>query len=185
MLISYQYTGEVNQRRAPGSVVATGVRPCKDGYVNIAGGGTRFPKTLQLIGMPELAEDPRFATLMARAQPGRADEFDEYYLPWLMERNMVEIWKASQEVQLLSGPIYTSKDVLEDPHFRTRGYWAEIDHPEAGRLTYPGAPFKMAETPWQLRCPAPLLGQHNEEVYCGRLGLSREDLVKLREMGVI
>jgi len=185
MFISYQYTGEVNVRRATGSAVATGVRPCKDGYVNIAGGGVRFTKTLQMMGMPELLEDSRFATPEERAKPGRSDEFDEYYLPWLLERSMRDVWRISQEAHLLSGPIYTSKDVLEDPHFRERDFWAEIDHSEAGKLTYTGAPFRMSETPWQLRSPAPLLGQHNSEIYCGRLGLSKEDLVKLREMRVI
>ena len=60
----------------------------------------------------------------------------------------------------------------------------EVDHPAAGRVKYPGAPFKMMETPWEIRRPAPLLGQHNEEVM-GELGYTKEDLVRLREQGVI
>ncbi|GAI97702.1 unnamed protein product, partial [marine sediment metagenome] len=65
-----------------------------------------------------------------------------------------------------------------------REFFIEISHPVAGNLLYPGAPFRMSETPWQTG-RAPLLGEHNEEIYCQRLGYSREDLVKLREGGVI
>jgi len=60
----------------------------------------------------------------------------------------------------------------------------EIDRPVTGKMTYPGAPFRMSEAGWQIRRPAPLFGQHNEEVY-GEIGYSREDLVQLRQAGVI
>jgi crotonobetainyl-CoA:carnitine CoA-transferase CaiB-like acyl-CoA transferase len=76
------------------------------------------------------------------------------------------------------------KDVVEEPQWRSRDYWTEIEHPVAGKLTYPGAPVNMPEQAWQAKRPAPLLGQHNEEVY-GGLGYSKDDLVKLRERGVI
>jgi crotonobetainyl-CoA:carnitine CoA-transferase CaiB-like acyl-CoA transferase len=74
--------------------------------------------------------------------------------------------------------------MLDDPHYKAREYWVEVEHPVTGRLRYSGQPFRMGENPWRLRRPAPLLGQHNEEVYAG-LGYSKEDLVKLREIGVI
>ncbi|MFQ5925569.1 MAG: CoA transferase, partial [Dehalococcoidia bacterium] len=77
------------------------------------------------------------------------------------------------------------EELLNDPHFRERGFWAEIDHPMTGKLTYPGAPIKAEEMPWVIRRSAPLLGQHNEEIYCDRLGYSRQDLVKLKEARVI
>jgi CoA:oxalate CoA-transferase len=94
------------------------------------------------------------------------------------------VWAAAQACSILSGPIFTVDEVVDDPHYKGRGYWVEIEHPVAGRLRYPGQPFRMSEHPWRLRRPAPLLGQHNEEVY-GALGYSKEDLVKLREMGAI
>ena len=64
-------------------------------------------------------------------------------------------------------------------------FFEEVDHPVIGRVTMPGAPFKMAESPWRLKSPAPLLGEHNEEVYCRLLGYSREELVRLKESGII
>jgi len=74
--------------------------------------------------------------------------------------------------------------LLNEPQLQERGFWVEIDHPVVGRLTYPGRPALSAELPWVIRRPAPLLGEHNEEVYTS-LGYTKEDLVKLREGGII
>jgi crotonobetainyl-CoA:carnitine CoA-transferase CaiB-like acyl-CoA transferase len=100
-----------------------------------------------------------------------------------MEHTKREILTRGQEAGVMCGMVNTTEGLVNDPHWRAREFWIEMEHPVAGKLTYTGAPFR-AETPWQLRRPAPLLGQHNEEVY-GALGYSREDLVKLREEGVI
>jgi crotonobetainyl-CoA:carnitine CoA-transferase CaiB-like acyl-CoA transferase len=84
----------------------------------------------------------------------------------------------------MSGPINTTEDLLREPQFQERGFWAEIDHPVVGKLTCPGMPAISSELPWEIRRPAPLLGEHNEEVYAS-LGYTREDLMKLREGGII
>jgi crotonobetainyl-CoA:carnitine CoA-transferase CaiB-like acyl-CoA transferase len=76
------------------------------------------------------------------------------------------------------------RDLLEAPELGARGFFQEIDHPVAGRQTYPGPPFRPEAMPWQ-GARAPLLGEHNEEIYCSELGLNREELVILRAGGVI
>jgi crotonobetainyl-CoA:carnitine CoA-transferase CaiB-like acyl-CoA transferase len=78
----------------------------------------------------------------------------------------------------------TIPDLLETPQLRDRGFFDEVDHPSAGRQTYPGPPFRLEAMPWQA-ARAPLLGEHNEEIYCGELGLRREELTILRASGVI
>ena len=80
--------------------------------------------------------------------------------------------------------ISTIDELSDDPQLKDRGYFVDIDHPVAGKLTYPGAPFKMSETPWQAT-RAPLLGEHNKEIYGQRLGYSKDDLVRLRERDII
>ena len=80
--------------------------------------------------------------------------------------------------------VRTVQDLLEAPQLRTRGFFDEIDHPSAGRQTYPGPPFQPEAMPWQA-ARAPLLGEHNEEIYCNELGLRHEELVILRASGVI
>ena len=184
MRITYQYTGDVSPRLPVGWAFASGVFPCKDGYMDIMGSAIFFPKMAAMLGMPELLEHPRFSNFIEQARPEVAEEFLTILLPWLQERTKREIWEAAQEVQMLSAPIYTSEDLLKDPHYNERGFWVEIDHPVTGTVKYPGAPFKMLETPWQIRRPAPLLGQHNQEVL-GKLGYTKEDLVRLRQQGVI
>ena len=93
--------------------------------------------------------------------------------------------KECQKYKLFVTAVMTPKDVVESEHFAERGFWVEVEHPVTGKQTYPGSPVKMTETPWQVRMPAPLLGQHNQEVYCDRLGYSKQDLMRMRETGII
>src|SRR5205823_1115620 len=79
----------------------------------------------------------------------------------------------------------TFGEVTADDHLKERGYWMEETHPVAGKLTYPGAPFKLAEGGFVQRRPAPTLGQHNYEIFCGRLNLSPKDLTHLSADAVI
>ncbi|MCH7801628.1 MAG: CoA transferase [Chloroflexi bacterium] len=183
-LTAYAYTGESYTRPDPGYRVASGTRPCADGYVNILGFGVRFRNICEMIGHPELADDPTFADPASRSDPDLAMAFDEYYLPWLMERTKLEAVKEAQEHQLLAGPINTVEDVFNDPHFEYRGYWESIDHPQTGELTYPGRPFRMDGAELPPRSPAPLLGQHTVEVL-ENLGHSKQDISLLRESGAI
>jgi crotonobetainyl-CoA:carnitine CoA-transferase CaiB-like acyl-CoA transferase len=182
--IAYQYTGEVNERLPTTQAFATGAFPCKDGYVTIMGGAIWFHKLAAMLEMPELLQHPVYSNLMEQAKPEVAEEFLTILLPWLLKRTKREVWEAAQAQKMLSSPIYTAEDMLTDPHYIERGFWADIDHPQAGTLKYPGAPFKMSETPWKIKRPAPLLGQHNEEVLADQ-GYSKEEIVMLRQQGVI
>ncbi|MBM3947363.1 MAG: CoA transferase [SAR202 cluster bacterium] len=193
-LVGYQYTGTTFTRRPAGAGIASGVKPCKDGYINLVGAGVRFSRIVTMLGKPEILKDPRFATPEARTLPENVQAFEEeYVLPWLSERTMEEAWAAAQAVGVLSGPVFTVRDIVEREHFVGRGAFAALDHPVAGRLMYPSRPFIMMETPSLLEqrpgspvCrPAPLLGQHNREVYHGLLGLSQSELDALSAAGVI
>ena len=183
-LTGYQYTGETGRRQALGPRLASGVRPCADGYVNLLGAARWFPNVCRMLGREDLVHDPRFATPERRATPEAAEAFEEYYLPWLMERTMRQVVALAQQHHILSAPIYTTEDLLRDPHFQERGVWEEIDHPYTGPAVYPGRPFIMGATPRPPARRAPLLGEHTAEVL-GELGYRREDLALLREHGVI
>jgi crotonobetainyl-CoA:carnitine CoA-transferase CaiB-like acyl-CoA transferase len=74
--------------------------------------------------------------------------------------------------------------VARDPQLRARGYWVEIDDPVLGHLVIPGAPYRLAKTPWRTSA-APVLGADNEAVYCTELGLAREELDRLSASGVV
>ena len=177
----YQYTGEISARASSigFGLLPSGGFPCKDGYVYMIVDPGWWPKLVQLMEMPDLLE--RFPNVFDST---RKDEFDAILLPWLLDRTKKELHMKAGALKLNLAAVNTMDDVFNDEQFGARGTFVEIDHPVAGKLTYPGRPFIMPDTPWQIRMPAPLLGQHNEEVY-GKLGYAREDLVKLRERGVI
>lgn len=156
---------------------------CKDGYIQV---------TLRL------AED---MALMA-ALTGREEFLDpdigwmgtnSCLNPWKVDRLLTEafkdrskeeIFKSAQEMRLFFGAVRNVEDIFNSEHYRERGFWAEVDHPVAGRVSMPARPFIMSETPVNVG-RSPLLGEYNEEIYCERLGYSRQDLTRMREMGVI
>jgi crotonobetainyl-CoA:carnitine CoA-transferase CaiB-like acyl-CoA transferase len=184
MRIAYQLTGDVNVRLPTTQAFASGVFPCKDGYVEMRGGSIWFPKMASMLGMPELLNHPRFSSLIEQTKPEVAEEFLGILLPWLQERTKLEVWQAAQEKRMLSSPIYNPEDLVNDPHYHERRFWVDIEHPTAGPVTIPGAPFKMSKTPWRVKRPAPRLGEHNVEIL-GHLGNSEEDIVRLRQQGTI
>jgi crotonobetainyl-CoA:carnitine CoA-transferase CaiB-like acyl-CoA transferase len=174
----------MNARNLP--VYPWGAFPTNDGYISIQGvgrGEAWMPRLYAMMGMPELAEDPRFSTPQARLQ--NSDEFNALLYSWLVDHSKQEIFDAADTYRYPMAPVYTTEEIMNSPHHRERGFFIEIDHPQAGKLTYPGAPFIMSQGGFSVRRPAPLLGEHNEEIYCGLLGYSRGDLSVLRKLNSI
>jgi len=161
----------------------SGILPCKDGYIGaITITADKWPVLCQWMGMPELTEDPRFLTAADRAE--NIDELDAIMISWLVEHDSEELYKEAQKRRLPFGVPASSKMLLESQHIKERGYFVEVEHPATGKVRYPGAQVKMGDLPYKLK-GAPLLGEHNEEVYCSKLGYNKRDLVRLREQGVI
>jgi len=157
---------------------------CKDGFISAtAPEEAQWQRLVELMGNPEWAKDPRFENRVKRSQ--HADELDERIESWFASRGKAEIFAACQERNVPFSPIQDIREVVECPHLEERRYFVQIEHPEAGEITCPGPPYKLSETPWELRRRAPLLGEHNEEVYRGLLGYSPKDLAGWREEGII
>ena len=97
---------------------------------------------------------------------------------WVVERAI--------ENRVPASPVgVTAERLARDEHLGERGFFVEMDHPEAGKLRYPSVPFRFSETDSSTRVSAPLLGQHNDEVYGEGLGFSGEELARLRREGTI
>lgn len=179
-----QYTGRPFTRGAVGAGYPAAAYPCRDGYILFAAGGERFFRRLcWVMGRQDILEDPRWATGTARLD--HEDEFNEIFFPWLMERSKEEIFRVCQEAGVMCAPVNTVEDLFHDQQLGARGFFTPVDNWEAGRLYQPSAPFKMTETQWRVRAPAPTLGQDNGAVYRGWLGYTKRDLTLLRSMGVI
>ncbi len=184
-LAAVAYSGEPTFRRVFGrrfNVLPFGAYPCADGYAHFTGSQQAWwPLFCKAIGRPDLATDGRYLGQNFN-NLGRAEEVDELFFPWILSRQKREIMELCHE--FAGSPVNTMEDLFQDRHVRARGFFVPLDHPEAGRLEYPGAPFNPAEAPHRLR-RAPLLGEHTEQVLMGRLGLARPEVVALAQAGVI
>lgn len=159
--------------------------PCKDGYVSICTlEDHHWEAFLKIVGDPELLKNPRYHDRRAMGEQ-YADEVDAKLAPWLMEHTKEEFFSICRRAALPFASVRTTDEVVNCPHLKEREYFVEMEHPVCGTLIYPGAPYKLSKTPWKMNRPAPILGEHNEEVLCGLLGYSRADLVALRQTGAI
>jgi len=93
---------------------------------------------------------------------------------------------GAYEKMIYVAPVANTKDISEDIQLEARHFWVEMPHPELGRdIPYCGPFIQLSETPIQYRRRAPLIGEHNKEIYGGELGLADAELKKLKEKGVI
>lgn len=157
---------------------------CRDGYIMISVLSDReWGDLVEFMGNPSWAKDDRFNTWLERHI--YSDAINPHVGEWLQQYKKEEIFHQLQAEAIAAASVNTAEEVVKSPQLEHRGFFAEIDHPEAGKLKYPTASYKFSRTPWRAERAAPLLGQHNEFVYCERLGYNRQDLVRMKESGVI
>ena len=157
---------------------------CKDGYVGINSWGIAQWKTMCVfLGMPELAEDPLLQNDKSIRE--HQDLIRAAFAEKIAKREKKELFESAGGWHVPISLPLTTKEILESPQHISRNYFDNIDHPLIGKVTMPGAPFKMTATPWRSEKAAPLLGQHNKEVYSQMLRYTVDDLKRLKEGGVI
>jgi crotonobetainyl-CoA:carnitine CoA-transferase CaiB-like acyl-CoA transferase len=161
------------------------VIPCKDGFMALCAPQLKqWLRFLDLMGSPEWTQDPRYRDRHAM-EDDYPEEVDALLAPWFLERTKKELFELFEKNAIPFAPLYNMADEADDPHLGEREFFVTVDRDETGTLKYPGAPYKFSKTPWTLNRPAPMLGEHNEEIYCRRLGYPREDLMALKRAGVI
>jgi len=95
-----------------------------------------------------------------------------------------EIYRRSQEKAVPLGAVRSAHQVLRDKQMAARQFFVEIER-GGSKLTFPGVPYRFSEVQMESPSAAPLLGQHNDEIYCGRMGYTKRELIKFKEAGVI
>ncbi len=168
-----------------GWATPSGELPCKDGSVAITAPLDNHWKGLfEVMGNPDWSKAD-----FARSPETRLENFElinKLVKQWTETRPRDEIVQECGAKRVPVCPLNrTMKEIIEDAHLAARGYFVEIEHPEVGKLKYPSVPYKLFETPAKFDRPAPCLGQHNEEVYCGRLGRTKQDLKIMKKTDVI
>jgi crotonobetainyl-CoA:carnitine CoA-transferase CaiB-like acyl-CoA transferase len=177
--------------REPAGTGLKGVAPSnifesRDGewLVIAANADNVFRRLCEAMGQPELADDPRFTTHLARGE--NQEEIEGIVSEWAAARDANEIDRVLNEAGVICGPIYTIADIFADEHFRAREMLVECEDPEFGPYIGPGIVPKFSETPGRVRWSGTWEeGSHNREVYGRLLGLSDERLDELRREGVL
>ncbi len=110
----------------------------------------------------------------------------EVMADFFVQMPQAEIWQGGQERDFPWGGVRTLDDIMGDPHLEERNFFVQVEHPELGQsFTYPGAAAIYNGSPWTISRRAPLIGEHNQEVLCGELGVSQSELNLLAESGVV
>ncbi len=157
---------------------------CNDGYFFVVCNTDRFwANWVEVMGNPDWAMSELFQDRASRRENWDAAKI--MIEEWAKEKTVDEIVRAAQAKRVPCTPVNTIKESVNSELLAARDYFTEVDHKEAGKLKYPGAPYKLSFTPWHVERPAPLLGEHNEEICCGRLGYTKQDLAVMRAEGVV
>ncbi len=137
---------------------------------------------VEAMGRPNWALDPRFATAQGRLQ--HIDELHARLEEWTADKDQYELAHLLQSHGVAAAPVLDIAGLYHDPHLRARGTFVEVEHPLGFRETIYGAYVKMSRTPPRVR-PGPMMGQDNEKVFKGLLGLSEAEYRRLVEAQVI
>lgn len=138
-----------------------GMIRCRDGYVQVIGVQDEHWRRLGTLAGAEVFAQERFATNAGRAE--HAVALNALLVSWCAERTKAEVYQTMATAGFAAGYFATPQDLLDSPQLAAREFFQTVDHPAAGRLTLPGLPYQLSETPGRLR-PAPALGAHTEEV---------------------
>ena len=172
-------TGAILPNVAPSNVYKT-----RDGMVLIAANqDTVFSRLAEAMGQPELSSDPRYSSHGARG--AHQVELDGRVEAWTSTLSTREVLDLMDRHGVPAGLIYRPPDMLDDPHFKARDAIVSVPHPDFGELRMQNVAPKLSETPGSIRSPSPEMGQHNDEVYRGLLGLDDARYAALKAAKVV
>lgn len=142
-----------------------------------------WERLAQAMGRIDLAQDPALATLAGRLR--RVEQIESAVEAWTRTLSPREATEILQQHGIPAFPCFDSRDLAEDEHLRTEGFFVELDHPEVGRKLHLGVPWRMSRTPCGIERSAPLLGQHTAYVLGELLGYDDVRIQQLDESGVL
>lgn len=172
-------TGAILPKVAPSNVY-----PTQDGEVLIgANQDSVFRRLATAMKRPELADDPRYASHTARGE--HQAELDTLIADWTKGFESARLLALMEEHGVPAGKIFKAPDMLEDPQYQAREAVVNVKHPHFENIWMQNVAPKLSQTPGRIGWPGPELGAHNEEVYCGLLGKSGDELKDLQERGIV
>jgi crotonobetainyl-CoA:carnitine CoA-transferase CaiB-like acyl-CoA transferase len=187
LVAEYAVAGVVRERSGsilPG-IAPSNVYRCRDGdYMIGANQDSLFGRLAEVMGQPELARDPRYVNHAARG--ANQAELDVLIEAWTLTRTVDEVEALMLAASIPAGRIYKAPDLVADPHIAAREAIIDVPHPRWPGLKMQGVFPKMSVTPGSVRSIAPqVVGQHNDEVFRGLLGLGDDEMLALATAGAI
>ncbi len=186
-VIGYDQLGLVKQRRgnrmeedSPRNTYRT-----RDGrWIAISASSQKtYERLCHAMGRDDLATDPRFRDNVRRV--ANADALDAILAEWFAGRDSREVIELFDRENVVAGLVYDIRDIFEDPHYAARGNIVEVPDGDFGTVRMQGVVPRFMRTPGAVRHSGGALGEHNEVVFCGELGLSRQELARLEAEGVV
>jgi crotonobetainyl-CoA:carnitine CoA-transferase CaiB-like acyl-CoA transferase len=182
----YDLLGHVRERSGgalPG-IAPSNTYPTRDGaYVVIAGNSNPiFKRLMQVIGRPDLADDPAFAQNDGRA--AQSALLDAAISGWTSANSIANVLAALEETGVPAGRIYSVADIVADPHYQARGMLLQAELPGGARVKMPGIVPKLSDTPGAVRWQGPALGEHTSAVLA-ELGIAAHDIQRMKDEGVV
>jgi crotonobetainyl-CoA:carnitine CoA-transferase CaiB-like acyl-CoA transferase len=187
--------------RAFGDQLRRIIFPCQDGHVAVMGvmNAREWGPMVEWLCSEGMAEDLTDASWAILAEHAGQDRLTQAALTaaelahvydvlgrFFLKHTKGELAEEAQRRRIILFPVHTARDLLGHPQLLARSFFQALEHPDLDEaLCYPGAPYQLSRTPWQLRRSAPLIGEHNETIYGGELGLSRAELALLMAAGAI
>jgi crotonobetainyl-CoA:carnitine CoA-transferase CaiB-like acyl-CoA transferase len=184
---------EGDRIRRGAKVSLRAVYPCRDGYVStriLAGGmGNLFQPLVEWMDSEGMAEDLKDIDWtkvdILKLTQEEVQHYEEVLDKFFQRHSRAEIDEQALRRGFMAYPFIHPKDLIEDVQLKDRGFFVEVNHPELGAsLVYPGMPYKSSGCPPSTPCRAPLIGEHNNEVY-QKLGMSEKDIAELKKRSII
>jgi CoA:oxalate CoA-transferase len=186
-LEQYNRTGKLPARSGNGgngAISPYGVYPAKDGFVAIhTGTEGHWQNILDAAGRADLKDEPRYRTMHDRS--ACVEEINAIVAAWTGGLTKNEAVAQAQKFRIPLAPVRDVSEVMRDEHMHGRGTLEWVDHPDLGYVVMPTTPLRLHGLDVAPTAPSPRVGQHNDEIYGGWLGLSAAELASLREDGVI
>ena len=198
--INYRGGGPFSVQNRPlplGPMYHRRIWPCKDGHICFfVGGGAAAGVRRSSEFFVKWANEEGYAlditdldwssldyTMMSQAQ---WEVIEKAISPFVLTKTKAELFSKAVENAMMLCPVNMANDILDDAHLNARGYWTPVEHDELGdTIPYPGPPVRMGSLPWRIQRRAPLIGEHNEDIFIGELGHTIEQLTALKTRGIV
>ena len=176
---SVRREGSQHGTAAPGRIY-----PARDGFIHFfIAQPEKWRAFFRLLGDPEMLSDEVWSDPPFRR--ANVDILNPLVAAWSSERSRQELVERAQDRGLPTGSVNAPREFIDSAQCAQRGLFPVVDGALWGPCRFPAGPYQLGDSPWALRHPAPVLGQDNEAIYLGELGLSRAELLALRANGMI